>query len=151
MLWLIWQMWFLLFLAFGIGIAAGWRIWSGSGIGENRNLQTAQEEIARLRRQNDDLTRSLAAAKKDHDDAVSKATSADSGRQPPPSHNDLIVIRGLGPKAVATLREGGVTTFEQIAAWTPKDISIWDAKLTARGRIERDDWVGQAKALIDEE
>ena len=105
-----------------------------------------------MRRQNDDLTRSLAAAKKDHDDAVSKASTSSSATATPAApHNDLIVIRGLGPKAATALRDAGVTSFEQIAAWTPKDISIWDAKLTARGRIERDDWVGQAKALIDEE
>lgn len=155
MLWLIWQMWLLLFVAFGIGIAAGWRIWSGGTGSERRSLVSAQEEVARLRRQNDDLSRSLAAARKDNpvedantqDDA--KPSEAAAG-QSSGSHNDLLVIHGLGPKAAAALREGGVTSFEQIAAWTKDDVTDWDDRLNAKGRIERDDWIGQAKALIDE-
>ncbi|MEE2567102.1 hypothetical protein [Hyphobacterium marinum] len=146
MLWLIWQMWLLLFLAFGIGIAAGWRIWSGGTGGDRRALVSAQEEVSRLRRQNDDLSRSLAAARKDDDETVEPEPETET----PVPHNDLLVIRGLGPKAAAALREGGVTSFEQIAAWTGDDVAEWDEKLNARGRITRDDWVGQAKALIDE-
>jgi len=151
MLWLIWQMWLLLFLAFGIGIAAGWRIWSGGTGGDRRALVAAQEEVSRLRRQNDDLSRSLAAARKDNDETVESAPSAaEPETGTPVPHNDLLVIRGLGPKAAAALREGGVTSFEQIAAWTDEDVAQWDGQLNARGRITRNDWVGQAKALIDE-
>lgn len=151
MLWLIWQMWLLLFLAFGIGIAAGWRIWSGGTGGERRALASAREEVSRLRRQNDDLSRSLAAARKDVDGTEDDSPEViEAEAASPVSHNDLLVIRGLGPKAASALREGGVTSFEQIAAWTEDDIAEWDDRLTARGRIARDDWVGQAKALIDE-
>lgn len=155
MLWLVWQMWLLLFVAFGIGIAAGWRIWSGGVGAEHRALVTAQEEVSRLRRQNDDLSRSLAAARKDApaetDSGQGAAVSASTPREAlPGSHNDLLVIHGIGPKAAAALREGGVTSFEQIAAWTDEDVKTWDQALNAKGRIERDDWVGQARKLIDE-
>ena len=151
MLWLIWQMWFLLFIAFAIGIAAGWRIWGASGQGDSRSLGSANDEIDRLRRQNDDLTRSLAAAKKN--DSTAKVEAVKSTPVPPSAtaNNDLLVIKGLGPKAAALLHEKGVTSFAQIAAWSAKDISIWDAKLNAKGRIQRDDWVGQAQAFIDED
>ncbi len=68
--------------------------------------------------------------------AVKSATSEDLG-----------VIKGLGPKAAAALKAGGVTSVGQIAAWTDEDIDRWDASINGRGRIRRDDWVGQAKAL----
>ncbi|MFT6542556.1 MAG: putative flap endonuclease-1-like 5' DNA nuclease, partial [Maricaulis maris] len=51
------------------------------------------------------------------------------------------------PKAAAALKTGGVTSVAQIAAWTDADIERWDAAINGRGRIVRDDWVGQAKKL----
>lgn len=61
--------------------------------------------------------------------------------------DDLTKIKGLGPKAAAALHDGGVTRYDQIAAWSAKDIEDWDTRINGRGRITRDDWVGQAKAL----
>ncbi|WP_417492863.1 proton-conducting membrane transporter [Maricaulis sp.] len=66
----------------------------------------------------------------------------------PVSVEDLTVIKGLGPKAAASLKAEGVVSYAQIAAWTESDIADWDARINGRGRIVRDDWVGQAKALI---
>ena len=155
MLWLIWQMWLLLLVALVIGLAVGWRVWGAAPGGDKRDLAKATDEIDRLRRQNDDLTRALAAAKKDEDKRLADKATGDGQNtvEDAPTkfeNNDLLVMRGLGPKAAAKLREGGITSFAQIAAWTEKDISIWNAKLNAKGRIERDDWVGQAHAFIDE-
>ena len=46
------------------------------------------------------------------------------------------------------LAEQGVTRFEQIAAWTDEDVARVDATLGRfAGRIERDQWVEQAKLL----
>ena len=61
--------------------------------------------------------------------------------------DDLGAIKGLGPKAAAALKAGDVTSVSQIAAWTDADIDRWDDAINGRGRIRRDDWVGQAKAL----
>lgn len=61
--------------------------------------------------------------------------------------DDLTVIKGLGPRAAEKLAESGVTRLSQIAAWKKADIEKFDEAVNARGRIERDDWVGQAKAL----
>ena len=61
--------------------------------------------------------------------------------------DDLQAIKGLGPKAAQALKSGGVVRYAQIAAWTEEDIAQWDTDLGARGRIVRDDWVGQAKTL----
>lgn len=64
------------------------------------------------------------------------------------SIDDLTRIKGLGPKIAALLGELGVTTFAQIAAWSPEEIERIDAKLGRfSGRIVRDQWVEQAKLL----
>lgn len=61
--------------------------------------------------------------------------------------DDLTRIKGLGPKAEAALKAGGVTTFAQIAAWSETDVEVWDDRINGRGRIERDNWVSQARDL----
>jgi predicted flap endonuclease-1-like 5' DNA nuclease len=61
--------------------------------------------------------------------------------------DDLKVISGVGPALEKTLNELGVYTYEQIGSWTERDIAWVDARLKFKGRIERDDWVKQAKAL----
>jgi len=62
--------------------------------------------------------------------------------------DDLTEIKGVGPKMATALVEAGVTQLSQIAAWTEADVSSWSARLGGvPGRIQRDDWVGQAKIL----
>ena len=62
--------------------------------------------------------------------------------------DDLLLIKGLGPKIKAQLTELGVTTFAQIAAWSEADIDRIDAQLGRfQGRIRRESWVEQAKLL----
>lgn len=62
--------------------------------------------------------------------------------------DDLLQIKGIGPKLNAVLNDIGVVRFDQIAAWTPADIARVDAHLGAfRGRIDRDAWVEQASLL----
>lgn len=71
-------------------------------------------------------------------DAAEAETSGD---------DDLTKIKGLGPKAAAALKAEGVTRYAQIAEWSDEEIAAWDSKINGRGRIARDDWVGQAKAF----
>jgi peptide/nickel transport system ATP-binding protein len=61
--------------------------------------------------------------------------------------DDLKLISGVGPKLEGTLNKLGFWHFDQIARWTRKDIAIVDDELSFKGRIERDEWVKQAKVL----
>jgi len=63
------------------------------------------------------------------------------------SGDDLTRIKGLGPKAEAALKAGGVTTIAQIAAWSESEAQAWDDRINGRGRIARDNWVEQAKEI----
>ncbi|MCV3272474.1 hypothetical protein [Roseobacter sinensis] len=61
--------------------------------------------------------------------------------------DDLKKISGVGPKLEETLNSLGIWHFDQVAALTKEDIAWVDERLRFKGRIERDDWVGQAKKL----
>ncbi|WP_291845205.1 hypothetical protein [Maricaulis sp.] len=79
--------------------------------------------------------------------AAAKAKAPAAAEPVAAGHADLGVIKGLGPKAAAALKAGGVTSLAQIAGWTDADIERWDQAINGRGRIVRDDWVGQARKL----
>ena len=44
--------------------------------------------------------------------------------------------------------EPNITTFKQVAEFTPEDVARIDAELNFKGRIERGEWIKQAKAKI---
>jgi predicted flap endonuclease-1-like 5' DNA nuclease len=66
----------------------------------------------------------------------------------PGAPDDLKLIVGVGPVLERMLQQLGITTYRQIARWTERDIDEFDAKLAEfPGRIRRDGWVTQARAL----
>jgi predicted flap endonuclease-1-like 5' DNA nuclease len=62
--------------------------------------------------------------------------------------DDLKQITGIGPKLEEKLNGLGIYHYSQIAGWSDGDIARIDAELQAKGRVERDNWVGQAAALM---
>lgn len=62
--------------------------------------------------------------------------------------DDLKKIKGIGPKFEGDLNSKGIYYFRQIGAWKKADIKMVDALIDSfPGRIERDEWVKQAKFL----
>jgi formate dehydrogenase subunit gamma len=61
--------------------------------------------------------------------------------------DDLKVISGVGPKLEKTLNELGFYHYDQIANWTKAEVAWVDDHLNFKGRIDRDGWKNQAKAL----
>jgi predicted flap endonuclease-1-like 5' DNA nuclease len=61
--------------------------------------------------------------------------------------DDLKLIKGVGRQNEARLHRLGIWHFEQIAAWTSRNVEWVGSYLAFPGRIEREDWVGQAKTL----
>jgi len=62
--------------------------------------------------------------------------------------DDLKLIVGVGPVLERMLQQLGIATYRQIARWTEHDIDEMDARLPEfPGRIRRDAWVTQARAL----
>ncbi len=63
--------------------------------------------------------------------------------------DDLKVINGIGPKMEELLNGFGIRAWDQLAALTPDEVTRVDEALAEfPGRIERDQWVEQAKDLI---
>jgi predicted flap endonuclease-1-like 5' DNA nuclease len=63
-------------------------------------------------------------------------------------HDDLCVMKGVGPKLAEALRDLGFTRYEQLAHLTPTEIERLDERLgTFRGRMTRDRIVEQADYL----
>jgi large subunit ribosomal protein L21 len=60
---------------------------------------------------------------------------------------DLKKLSGVGPALEKKLVAAGVTSLEQVAAWTEADVTKIDEELSFKGRIEREGWIAQAKEL----
>ncbi len=61
--------------------------------------------------------------------------------------DDLKRIRGVGVLIEKKLNSLGVTAYEQVANWTSADIDRVSQLLDFKGRIERENWVEQARIL----
>jgi NADH-quinone oxidoreductase subunit E len=61
--------------------------------------------------------------------------------------DDLKKISGIGPRLEQELNVRGIARYADIAALSEAAVKKLDAELELEGRITRDDWAGQAKAL----
>ncbi len=62
--------------------------------------------------------------------------------------DDLAKLQGVGPQIVKKLNDAGVFHYWQLAAMTPDEVTKLDAEVKLNGRIARDGWVEQARALL---
>jgi len=68
-----------------------------------------------------------------------------------PDRDDLQSIKGVGPAIEKTLNELGVFRFEQIATMSEFEIDRVARQLKGfRSRIYREDWIGQARLLMQQ-
>jgi predicted flap endonuclease-1-like 5' DNA nuclease len=61
--------------------------------------------------------------------------------------DDLRQIKGVGPKIEAMLHDMGVFHYDQIADWSQPNAEWVDLQLGFKGRVAREQWITQAKAL----
>ena len=62
--------------------------------------------------------------------------------------DDISLIGGIGPKIFKALTDMGITTFAQVAAWTPEDVERIETEIKQKGRVAREEWIEQANELI---
>ncbi len=90
------------------------------------------------------------------DDAGADETESEDGAREiigaaattPQPADDLQKIRGIGPKTAQILRKLDIVTFDQIAHLTSDDISRINGYMRVKGRIEKENWIGQARDLL---
>lgn len=89
-------------------------------------------------------------AKTEEKPAEAKPAKAEKTEAAPTADfkDDVKLIGGVGPALEKKLAAAGITSLTQIAKWTKADVAKFDEELDFKGRIERDEWVDQAKELI---
>ncbi|MBE9635395.1 endonuclease [Salipiger mangrovisoli] len=96
------------------------------------------------------------AAERAKEPAVAPAAAEETGGSQPVAlaqprsgaADNLKEIKGVGPKLEQLLHELGIYHFDQIAGWNAAEVGWMDENLKGfRGRVSRDDWVGQARIL----
>ncbi len=78
------------------------------------------------------------------------AEAAPLFKAPKGDADDLKKISGVGPVLEKKLNALGITTYAQVAAFTKAEIDKVDEVLSFKGRIEREDWLSQAKKLDED-
>lgn len=62
--------------------------------------------------------------------------------------DDLKLLNGIGPVLEGKLNAAGIHSYRQLAALTDADIDRLESEvINFGGRVRREDWIGQAKAL----
>jgi predicted flap endonuclease-1-like 5' DNA nuclease len=107
-----------------------------------------------LRMKLDDVEKNIANMAKQHEEARKHVHEQEAKKETngaaaaPPVVDDLTEIVGIGKVFQHTLHRLGICTFEQIANFGPADIARVNMALKEnKGRMEQDDWIGQAKEL----
>lgn len=109
-------------------------------------VETLAADIEHVARDLAETSGKVARAIADDTARVSEAgtDAASPGRA---AADDLKAISGVGPKLEQVLNRRGIRSYAQVAALTDDEIARLDEALGFKGRIERDDWRGQAKKL----
>lgn len=86
------------------------------------------------------------------DEAPDEAPDEPEDEAPDESRDELQKIKGIGPAIEKTLNEMGIFRFHQIAEMSEYDIDRVAQRLKGfRSRIYREDWIGQARELRDQD
>jgi len=115
----------------------------------------SEKQSDTLRMKLDDVEQSFLDMAKQHDEALRIAKQKEvakqktNGQQPVEQVvDDLTEIVGIGKVFQQTLNDLGVFSFRQIASFGPADVARVNMELKEfKGRMEQDDWIGQAKEL----
>jgi len=69
-------------------------------------------------------------------------------KKPKGEADDLTQINGIDANLAARLKQLNLYKFEQVANFSDEDIGNVEGALSIDGRIEKQDWIGQARALL---
>ena len=115
---------------------------------------SAEQQSETLRIKLEDLEKNFADIENQQRKAIKSAREAavvkkiNGHEKPPKEVDDLKEIIGIGKVFERALNDLGVFNFRQIASFGVADIARVNTKLKEfKGRMEQDDWIGQAKEL----
>ena len=154
------EIFLLVLLAFILGFLCAWAYWKSKKCKncEDKTLEnlTIEKPNTSFDETTEEEIMSMASNEKE---AVSLRKIAEKkstinfdriGKKASKDKDDLKIISGIGPFIEKKLNALGIYTFEQISKFTPEDEKvITDAIEFFPGRIERDEWVNQAKKIVN--
>ena len=121
---------------------------------QNSRRRNGHRQDLTIVRVTDILTDGKAAPKKAKKTAPKEEVAATDApvalfSAPEGEPDDLTKISCVGPVLETKLHALGITKYAQVAAFTEDDVSRVDDALSFKGRIGREDWIGQAKTLAE--
>ena len=136
--------WLQLLMPAAAGAAGG----GGSSIGIARKLQQQMQEkiqqvAAMAEAQANELGQRLQSMEDQVDSVISATVPAAE------TESDLEEIKGIGPKFAGLLREAGIRTIADLSRSTPEIIHSILVNHAAKQMIKPDDWISQAKQLLE--
>ncbi len=156
--------WFLGGLAVG-ALAVWW--WRGQEqAGRLQEVQASwerkcahlEEELRRADAQHEETKQRLREAEFRIQELEARLAGVRPSKQPsakaePPSDRagegeELERIKGIGPRLALKLRQAGILGLEDLARLDPDEAARLDDQLGLRGRLLRERWVEQARALL---
>ncbi len=120
--------------------------------------ENSEKQTETMRMKLDDVEQSFALMAQQHDEALKIAKHEQVQQAEPEDQinghgteqevDDLTEIVGVGKVFQQTLNDLGIYSFRQIASFGPADVARINMELKEfRGRMEQDDWIGQAREL----
>lgn len=173
MTYLITQIWLCLLIAAVLGFVIGWLLRGLCKCQQNDNHNLESDNSQQLQADLDACNKKLLAAERSIVDLEASASAKvetsvqpvaalspsgmDMSNKPtllldaaPAQVDDLKRIKGVGNVLEKLLHELGIYQFAQVADFDRTTIDWIDERLKFKGRIDRDEWVAQAKVLRDE-
>jgi len=116
-----------------------------------KESDTLRFKIGDIQKNWEEMHHAEKAAKRSGNGKVKAANNAQplfGLKKPDGEKDDLTQIIGIGKVFERTLHDLGIFHFRQIAAFGPAEIARINSELKEfKGRIEHDDWIGQAREL----
>jgi len=148
MIYLFLQTWAWILGAFILGLIFGWWLCGRCCCTGNKDSKTeAPSKVATSKKK---AAAASAATLKASEEVIDvKDDWKPAGLTAKPGEvDDLKQIKGIGPVIEKTLHGLGIYQFQQVADFTEDNIAWVDNHISFPGRIQREDWVGQAKKIV---
>jgi len=148
MIYLFLQTWAWVLGAFILGLFFGW--WLCGRCCCNSSKESSVESKPTEKKSK---TKSAPAKKSKPKAAVNEVVDVEESWKPlgltskPKDLDDLKRVKGIGAVIEKTLHSLGIYQFQQVADFTEENISWVDNHISFPGRIQREEWVSQAKKL----
>jgi len=148
MLYLFFQIWVWLLIAFVLGWVAHWFFCCNNKEQENHSSEVITPTVAPVVSDTVKPTTTVETSDKETQQNIVDGNWKPQGfTSRPDKVDDLKRIKGVGAVIEKTLHGLGVYQFDQIANWTSDNVTWVEKFIAFPGRVQRESWVDQARTL----